>query len=281
MKRILLISSLILSAFALSRCDNNYEIPEIFVNDVIADYPTADFEYTISPTDSRKVSFASKSAKYTSLYWQLGDDSLSTDSVFEHVYERYGRFKVILTARNDKGYASRKEVSIYLKNPAFNPDSIGENYVLTKGGELSVFRENGSGANGGEGSRKLIDGNRFNKFFVAYDANVGTWWQFRFLDPIVIKAYSMTSGDDSPGRDPKDWTLEGSNDGENWTVLDQKVGYLWPPDAVNNVGLRNKTVIFHITANELAFSYYRLNITKINGATGIQLSEWTLNASQP
>jgi PKD repeat protein len=279
--RKLLLGLLLLATVFIGACNNNDEIPALLAGKTDIDYPIADFEYTISPTDPQKVTFKSTSSKYATLYWQLGDDSLSTAEELVHQYQTYGKFRVILTARNEEGYSTKKEVSIFLKNPEFNPLVVGENYVLTKGGELSVLNENGGGPTGGEGSLKLVDGNIYSKFFVGFNQATGTWWQFRFIEPVLVQAYTITSGDDAPDRDPVDWTLEASNDGTTWQVLSNIVGFKWPINSSTKAAARNSTAIFHITSNDVAYSYYRINITKTNGAGALQVSEWTLNASQP
>jgi hypothetical protein len=56
---------------------------------------------------------------------------------------------------------------------------------------------------------------------------------------------------------PNTWTFEGSNDGKNWTVLDNKAEYIFTEGA-NEFSLKNKD----------QFKTYRINITKNNGATG-------------
>ncbi|WP_207532093.1 PKD domain-containing protein [Desertivirga arenae] len=253
-------------------------------------YPIADFTWEVSPTDPQKITFKSKSLNYTSLYWQLGDDSLATSDSLVHTYKKWGRFRIILTARNDKGLSSKKEVPIYLRNPVFSADSVGENYILTKGGQLTVSKENGAGPSGGEGSLKAIDGNPFTKF-LAGGLNLSSTplvLTFQFAEPIVAKAYTFISGNDAPDRDPKSWTFEGSNDGVNWTVLDTKTNFMWEarPDLGEPVtdpatSPRQRRRIFHITSNATAYTYYRTQITANRGSDAVQFSEWTINASQP
>ena len=47
--------------------------------------------------------------------------------------------------------------------------------------------------------------------------------QFSFPSETTIKYYGIGSGNDAQDRDPKEWTLQGSNDGINWTVVDTRV----------------------------------------------------------
>ena len=43
--------------------------------------------------------------------------------------------------------------------------------------------------------------------------------------PATVVRYSLTSANDAPARDPKDFTLQGSNDGTTWTDLDSRTGH--------------------------------------------------------
>jgi hypothetical protein len=72
------------------------------------------------------------------------------------------------------------------------------------------------------------------------DVDTGTkWLNFNKFDPILfefqdgegqplattIDAYTFATGGDAPERDPVSWTLEGSNDGNDWVLLDLKTDY--------------------------------------------------------
>jgi hypothetical protein len=46
----------------------------------------------------------------------------------------------------------------------------------------------------------------------------------RLSEPTVVSQYALASANDAPGRDPRDWTLQGSADGESWTDLDTRAG---------------------------------------------------------
>jgi len=47
---------------------------------------------------------------------------------------------------------------------------------------------------------------------------------------LVASSYAFTSADDMPDRDPKSWTLEGSNDRQNWTFLHRRTNELPFPE---------------------------------------------------
>lgn len=135
----------------------------------------------------------------------------------------------------------------------------------TDGGQLSVSRENGGGAAGGEGSLKLVDGNIMNKFLAAFGS--GIWAQLKYAQPMVVRGYSITSGNDEHSRDAKKWNLSGSNDGVTWVILDERSN-----EAFERF---NDTRTFGFV-NTKSFTYYRLNVLENNGAEHIQMSEFRL-----
>ncbi len=46
---------------------------------------------------------------------------------------------------------------------------------------------------------------------------------FRFPAPVTIGGYSFTTANDHPERDPRNWRLEGSDDGVTWFLLDEVI----------------------------------------------------------
>lgn len=137
---------------------------------------------------------------------------------------------------------------------------------ISETADLTVTKENGGGPSANEGSMKLIDGDKYTKFFLG-GYTTDFWVQQTFDMSVGVNAYTMTAGNDAPDRDPKDWKLEGSNDGNSWTVLDTKT------DATFD--LRNKTNIYYLDS-QVSYQYYRLNITANAGSGNMQLSEWRL-----
>jgi len=115
----------------------------------------------------------------------------------------------------------------------------------------------------GEDLPRLVDSN-FNTKYLAFDYTPDLWIQLKFPNPVKIDAYSITSGNDAQERDPKDWYVEGSNDGVNWTTIDTRSDELFLD--------RRLTRTFELD-QEVEYSYYRFNITAINGASLTQITE--------
>ncbi|MEU5698165.1 hypothetical protein [Streptomyces aurantiacus] len=86
---------------------------------------------------------------------------------------------------------------------------------------------------------------------------------FTFDLPVAVSAYSLTSANDAPDRDPAVWVLEGSADGRDWTRLDSREG--------ESFHGRYQTKEFALARAE-AHRHYRLRITANRGADETQLN---------
>ena len=111
----------------------------------------------------------------------------------------------------------------------------------------------------------------------VFDRNVNTKWlvfaatawvQGRLSDPIAVVGYALTSANDAPERDPRDWTLQGSADGQTWTTIDTRSG--------QSFETRFQTKQYTV-ASPAAYVYYRLDVTATAGGSLIQLAELQLS----
>jgi predicted alpha-1,2-mannosidase len=120
-----------------------------------------------------------------------------------------------------------------------------------------------------EPAAALADGNPGTKWLAF--APTG-WVAYEFAEPVTLAAYALTSGNDVPGRDPADWTLQGSADGETWTTVDQRTG--------ESFAERGEHRVFELDepAPGPGYQHYRLNITANAGASILQLADWDLSA---
>ena len=126
----------------------------------------------------------------------------------------------------------------------------------------------------GEGPAGIFDGSLNTK--LCCSVNESNWpltisWE---LDaPQVLVAYEIVSGNDHPGRDPKDWVLYGSNDGENWTALDEQTDNQF---AGNDTNDNRVTPFMFEMANVKAYQYYKWVVSNNNGYPHFQLMELNL-----
>jgi hypothetical protein len=80
----------------------------------------------------------------------------------------------------------------------------------------------------GEEPSKLIDNNTSTKGLDLNFVSNGSITNFIFQFPIKksFDGYRWATANDEESRDPKSWTVSGSNDGTNWTVLHTVSGFV-------------------------------------------------------
>ncbi len=114
-----------------------------------------------------------------------------------------------------------------------------------------------------EGKEKAFDLNNNSKWL---DFNSTSFLQIQYASPIVYNQYTIVSGNDAPERDPKNWSIQGSNNGTNWVTLSTQTNQIWTS--------RNQARTFTFS-NTTAYSYYKLDISANVSGTILQLSELT------
>lgn len=134
--------------------------------------------------------------------------------------------------------------------------------IIAKGGTVSS-QYPGNGTN--EAIEKVVDNSSATKYLTFNVAPL--WIQWHCTTPQTAGAYAIVSANDASERDPKTWTFEASANGTDWVVLDSRA------DEFFSSRLMIKTFFI---ANTMAYAYYRLNISAINGATLFQLADWGL-----
>lgn len=109
---------------------------------------------------------------------------------------------------------------------------------------------------------ELVDNNGTSQAWFGH-ANPSITYNFR-SGSRAVEFYTLTSGRD--GGDASSWVLRGSQDGYNWTVLDERRGqtFAW----------RTQTRPFKVQ-NPGSYAFYRLDF---QASPGMALSEWELLA---
>ncbi|WP_305785869.1 GH92 family glycosyl hydrolase [Symbioplanes lichenis] len=115
-----------------------------------------------------------------------------------------------------------------------------------------------------EGKAQAFDGDKGTKWLTF--ATTG-WIQAKTDAPLTVTQYALTSGNDVPERDPRDWQLQGSADGTTWTPIDTRSGETFEQ--------RGQTKTYQINTPQ-PYAYYRLNVTANGGADIVQLGELEL-----
>jgi hypothetical protein len=145
---------------------------------------------------------------------------------------------------------------------------VGADYTPTAA--ANVLGQYSGNVPGGEGTASLIDGSSATKYYVNKQQ---LWLRYQMTRPTIITSYDVTSGNDFPGRDPKNWTFEGSLDGYTWTVLDTRTNQTFANRFVTNP---------YTFGNTTPYLYYRLNISaNQEGKDATQLSELRVGGSLP
>lgn len=135
---------------------------------------------------------------------------------------------------------------------------------VTAQGALTVNIENDNGKTSNEGSIRLTDGDLSSKFLIfKYDPSL--YMQLKFRAAQHITSYTLTSANDAPGRDPRNWKLSASNDGSTWVDLDTRTD--------ETFATRGLTKNYEFNNGE-SYTYYKLSVTANGGETLFQLAEW-------
>lgn len=116
--------------------------------------------------------------------------------------------------------------------------------------------------------------NAFNPAFNGWlndSSALPQWIQIELPTAEAFVSYSIKpwSVDNFPTRTPTQWTMRGSNDGVNWTVLDTQTFSAW---------VINTASAPFVIASPTMFTFYRLNITANGGNSYTGIAQLTFNA---
>ncbi|WP_329061449.1 GH92 family glycosyl hydrolase [Amycolatopsis sp. NBC_01480] len=137
-------------------------------------------------------------------------------------------------------------------------------------GKVTEVTASSENTDGGEVAANLVDGTTDTKW-LSWDP--AAWAQVTLSEPTLITHYAISSANDFAGRDPQDWTLQGSSDAKSWTDLDKQSGQTFEN--------RFQQKDYKLAAPSAPFKYYRLNVTRNHGDTALQLSELLLANDDP
>jgi hypothetical protein len=116
-------------------------------------------------------------------------------------------------------------------------------------------------ATSGNEASKLFDKNPATGF-VASASTTGII-TFVPTSAFCLVRYSLTAWDTtSPGRMPRDWTIQGSNDGNSWTTIDTRSSQTgWVSGETRRFTVSNST----------SYAQYRINVSANNGTNFLEI----------
>ncbi|EFM10835.1 Carbohydrate binding family 25 [Paenibacillus curdlanolyticus YK9] len=105
-----------------------------------------------------------------------------------------------------------------------------------------------------EGVAQIYDGTSTTKWLTSQSSG---YVRFDFVQTIALESYSITAANDASERDPKNWTLQASNDGVSWTTIDSR--------SDENFNNRHQRKDYAVSSNPAAYRYYQFNFTNHSG----------------
>ena len=130
-------------------------------------------------------------------------------------------------------------------------------------GVKGVVTASTPGSNKKEEVVNLFDNNQNTKYCTP---NATPWVQYQFpagVKPSIV-AYAFRTANDAAERDPKEWVLQGSDDGKEWKDIDAQKGVEFLS--------RFEIKLFKLKA-AVSYQYYRLVVKANHGGEHFQLSE--------
>lgn len=140
-------------------------------------------------------------------------------------------------------------------------DNITKNYV--------AFTPSTNNGNTNENAAKLVDNNLETKIYLG-GPPLPLTFTFQYASSQTVKIYAIGSANDSDTRDPKIWTVEGSDNGTAWTVLDSRTQ---TSTFYAQAGNQYKKLFYFTIAEPRPFVFYRWRITSMSGSANFQASE--------
>lgn len=115
----------------------------------------------------------------------------------------------------------------------------------------------------GEVAANLADGNAGSKWLMFKNSG---WAQYDLDEAQPIARYTLTSGNDAAQRDPRDFRVQGSDDGTTWTTIDQRSGETFTG--------RGQTRVFDLDEPSAPYLHYRLEVLANQSGGLVQLAGW-------
>ena len=210
--------------------------------------PAKDSSGTVGLYDTVGGNFKTKSTTSGSLTDALIDKTfddfvLIDDEVFGKVTVNSGKTLNLnghnLTASDIAGSGTITDTMVDLTEPDSNGNHVSSTTTFAGGTAANLFNNNFARAGTDNTKRILIE-----------KAKLPLVADYDFWSPRVVNLYKVYCGPISgyQARCPKSWEFHGSNDKENWTLLDSRSNITWPA---------TQTTREYSFNNTTAYRYYR------------------------
>lgn len=173
--------------------------------------------------------------------------------------------------------------------PNMTDDTTPSGTCSGSGNHPGLSQPGDDGASDPVTNRRIYNALPASEFYYAFSANKEEYWasdtrqkgiiEYTPATPFIADGYVIYAAkanedieylakDYAPGT----WTFEGWN-GSTWTILDERIDYL----AYDNA----KSVFFRLPSNTVAYSKYRLNVTKLvrNGLIEVRIQRLVISSA--
>ena len=193
--------------------------------------------------------------------WSSADESIATVAEDGTVTgKKAGKVMITAATDADQGWTATYELTVAEPNYVRH-DANGVGYAIVTGGK------------GWDDSpvAGLLDNDARTKFGCSDGSDA--WAIMIASEPVAVKQYSFVTGGDTydyPARNPRAWKLEGSNDNQNWTVIDEHNDY----DAYKIHSVNKEEFTFAVNGAE-SYKFFKFTATALGA--GIQIGEFWIN----
>ena len=171
-----------------------------------------------------------------------------------------GKVTITVSTTADNGWTASYELIV--SEPEYKRyDANNVGYAIVTGG-------NGWGDSP---LSALLDNDATTKFGCSGGGDA--WAIMIASEPVAVQQYSFVTGGDTydfPARNPRSWKLEGSNDNQNWTVIDEHNDY----DAYKIHAVNKEEFEFPVNGTE-TYKFFKFSAGVVDG---FQLGEFWINA---
>ena len=171
-----------------------------------------------------------------------------------------GKVTITATTDADQGWTASYELTV--SEPDYKRvDANNVGYAIVTGGT----------GWGDSPLSALLDNDATTKFGCS---GAGDAWAIIIAsEPVAVKQYSFVTGADTynyPARNPRSWKLEGSNDNQTWTLIDEHNDF----DAYKIHSVNKQEFEFPVNGTE-TFKFFKFSATSTGD--GFQLGEFWIN----